>query len=36
MGATPEELRNLADFWEARGDHAEAARLRQSADEVED
>ena len=31
MGATREELLNLADFWESRGDHAEAARLRRSA-----
>jgi hypothetical protein len=35
VSATPEELRNLADFWESRGDHAEAARLRRSVDEVE-
>lgn len=33
MGATREEILNLAAFWESRGDLAEAARLRKSADE---
>jgi hypothetical protein len=31
MGATKKELLDLADFWESRGDKAEANRLRQSA-----
>lgn len=35
MGATREEILNLADFWESRGDQAEADRLRRSADEQE-
>ena len=35
MGARPEEIRDLADFWESRGDHEEAARLRRSALEIE-
>lgn len=34
MGATREELLNLADFWESRGDLVEATRLRRSAEEV--
>jgi hypothetical protein len=31
MGATRQEILDLADFWESRGDQAEADRLRQSA-----
>ena len=34
MSAKPYELLNLADFWESRGDHEEAARLRRSAAEL--
>lgn len=35
MGATRKELLDLADFWEKRGDLAEANRLRVSAGEVQ-
>jgi len=35
MGAYREELLDLADFWESRGDPEEAARLRVSAESAE-
>jgi hypothetical protein len=36
MGATKQELLDLADFWQARGDMAEARRLRESAEDMDD
>lgn len=36
MGATRQELLDLADFWESRGDPDEAERLRRSAAETAD
>lgn len=36
MGATKQELLELADFWQERGDLAEAKRLRESAEDMDE
>lgn len=36
MGATRKELLELAEFWQARGDLAEARRLRDSAEDMDE